>query len=65
MTTSGVESVVGVVAAVDSLGVAAVKSIVTEPESAVASALPAFPAASVWLAHENVAAPSVSEPSSW
>ena len=65
MTTSGVVSVVGVEAAVVSLGVAAVKSIVTEPESAVVSALPAFPAASVWLAHENVADPSVSEPSSW
>ena len=65
ITTSGVVSVVGVEAAVVSLGVATEKSIVTEPESAVVSALPALPAASVWLEHENVAAPSVSVPSSW
>jgi hypothetical protein len=42
--------------------VGTVKSIVTEPLSAVVSAVPAFPAASVWLAHENVAAPASSSP---
>jgi len=47
ITTSGVVSVVGVEAAVLSLGVAAVKSAVTAPESAEASAEPALPAASV------------------
>lgn len=65
MTTSGVVSVVGVEAAVVSVAAAAVKSIVTDPEFAVVSALPALPAASVWLAHEKVAAPAVSDPSSW
>ena len=64
ITTSGVVSGVGVVTAVVSLGVATVKSIVTAPEFAVLSALPTLPAASVWLAQEKVAVPSVSVPSS-
>ena len=34
----------------------------TAPVLAVVSVAPAFPAASVWLAHENVAAPAVSSP---
>ncbi len=42
--------------------VGAVRSIVTEPLSADVSVAPALPAASAWLAHENVAAPSVSSP---
>ena len=36
--------------------------MVTAPESAVVSVAPAFPAASEWLPHENVAAPAVSSP---
>jgi len=47
IVTSGEVSVVGVVAAVVSLGVATVKSAVTAPESADESAVPTFPAASV------------------
>ena len=50
------------VAILTELSVGAVKSMVTEPESAVVSAEPVFPAASTWLPHENVAAPADSSP---
>ena len=50
------------VAMLTGLSVGAVKSMVTEPESAVVSAAPVFPAASTWLPHEKVAAPAVSSP---
>ena len=62
IVTSGVVSAGGGVAAVDSVAAAAVKSMDTDPLSADVSAEPVLPAASVWLPHENVAAPSVSSP---
>ena len=36
--------------------------MITDPVFASVSVAPAFPAASVWLAQENVAAPAVSSP---
>ena len=44
--------------------VGAVRSTVTAPESAEVSAVPTFPAASVWLPHENTVFCSVSSPDS-